>query len=71
MKFCSFLVGLYQQFLTIQKKRELFLDFLFFKKALKRGVLVTVEANFLQIDSKVSLSFDTGKVELSWGGRNE
>jgi hypothetical protein len=55
-------------------KVDRFEEFPAFKKALKRGVLVTVEANSLQIDSKVSLSFDTGKAEsctLSWGGRNE
>lgn len=49
-----------------------FEDFPVFKKALKRGVLATVEANSLQIDGKVSLSFDTGKAEsctLSWGGK--
>lgn len=39
--------------------------------ALKRGVTVNVEAESIQIDSKVSLSFNTGAAEsctLSWDG---
>lgn len=43
----------------------------FDKEALSRGVTVTVEAESIQIDSKVSLSFSTGKADsctLSWDG---
>lgn len=44
----------------------------FEKEALNRGVTVTVEAESIQIASKVYLSFNTGKAEsctLSWGGK--
>ena len=43
----------------------------FEKEALKRGVTVTIEAESIQIDSKVSLSFNTCKADsctLSWSG---
>ena len=43
----------------------------FEKEALSRGVAVSIEAESIQINSKVSLSFNTGKIDactLSWDG---
>lgn len=43
----------------------------FEKEALNRGVAVSIEAESIQINSKVSLSFNTGKIDactLSWDG---